>query len=367
MALTNFAALNSQQKIVWSRELWAEARDMAFTFKFMSTSPNSCFQRVTELTRTEKGEVVLFQLLADLVNDGVIGDNEREGFEEEMKNYEETVTIDQISHGVRQKGKLADQKTVIRFRENARDRLAYWMANRIDQLTFLTLSGVAYSYTNNGGTRTDSAFANLAFASDVSAPTTNRHRRWDATSGLVAGDTTAVAADDTPTYETILEAVNYAKIHYVKPLMAGGKEYYVAFVRPETLMHLKKDPDYQRAITSAGPRSLDNPWFTGATVTIDGLVFHEHRLVFNTTAATSGAAKWGASSNIDGSRTLICGSQALVFADLNSPEWSEKWFQYDSSPGINVDKMFGMVKPKFHSIYDGSTEDFGVIALDHAI
>ena len=66
-------------------------------------------------------------LLADLVDDGVIGDNEREGLEEEMKSYNDKITIDLISHGVRQKGKLAEQKTVINFRENAKDKLAYWL------------------------------------------------------------------------------------------------------------------------------------------------------------------------------------------------------------------------------------------------
>jgi hypothetical protein len=29
----------------------------------------------------------------------------------------------------------------------------------------------------------------------------------------------------------IVDAVAYAKAHYVKPLMADGKEYYVLFVR----------------------------------------------------------------------------------------------------------------------------------------
>ena len=33
--------------------------------------------------------------------------------------------------------------------------------------------------------------------------------------------------------------------------------------------------------------------------------------------------------------------------------------------GINVDKMVGLLKPKFFSIYDDSTEDFGVVAVDH--
>lgn len=64
---------------------------------------------------------------------------------------------------------------------------------------------------------------------------------------------------------------------------------------------------------------------------------------------------------------LVCGSQALGMADLGAPEWAEKFFEYDSSPGINIDKMFGFLKPKFYSIYDKSVEDFGVLAIDHAV
>lgn len=123
---------------------------------------------------------------------------------------------------------------------------------------------------------------------------------------------------------------------------------------------------YQRAIVTGIERGKDNPFFSGATVTVDGIVFHEHRLVYNTKGAASGS-KWGASGTVDGSRMLVCGPQALGFADLGTPEWSEKFFNYDSSPGINVDKMFGFVKPKFYSIYDKSVEDFGVMAVDIAI
>ena len=127
MALTNFAALTSEQKMVWSRDVWKDARDQSFFTKFVGTGTDSVVQRITELTRTEKGEQVIMHLLADLTDDGVIGDNEREGNEEEMMSYSDTITIDLISHGVRQKGKLAEQKTVISFREHARDRLSYWL------------------------------------------------------------------------------------------------------------------------------------------------------------------------------------------------------------------------------------------------
>ena len=142
MAVTNFAGLNSKQKIVWSRDVWSAARDQMFCKKFLGTGPGAMIQRITELTKTEKGEKVLMQLVADLVDDGVIGDDEREGNEEEMQNFEVELSIDLISHQVKNKGKMADQKTVINFREQAKDRLAYWLANRIDQLVFLALSGL---------------------------------------------------------------------------------------------------------------------------------------------------------------------------------------------------------------------------------
>jgi hypothetical protein len=52
---------------------------------------------------------------------------------------------------------------------------------------------------------------------------------------------------------------------------------------------------------------------------------------------------------------------------MGPPSWVEKKFQYDSMVGINVDKMFGLLKPKFYNVNTGTVEDFGVLALDHAI
>jgi N4-gp56 family major capsid protein len=363
MAATNFAALTPQQKIVWSRDVWKAARDMMFIKKFTGTGENAMIQRITELTKTEKGEQVLMHLLADLVEDGIVGDSEREGNEEAMQSYSQTVNIDLITHSVRNKGKMAEQKTVIKFRESARDRLAYWLANRMDQLAFLTLSGISYAQQNDGSLRSASPFPNLSFAADVVAPSAKRSLMFNGTD-IVPSVTANITSAYTLKYGAIVDICAYAKSHYVKPMMADGKEYYLALVQPGTLAQLKKDADYQRAVTTAMPRSEENPWFTGGIVTIDGLVFHEHRLVYNTKGAASGS-KWGAGGNVNGTRTLICGAQSLGMADLGAPEWNEKEFQYGSVQGINVDKMFGFLKPQFYSIYDKSVEDFGVLALDH--
>lgn len=361
---TNFAELTPVQKLNWARETWSAARDQMFLSRFMGKGENNVVQRITELTKTEKGEQCIFQLVADLVSDGVIGDNEREGNEESMQSYSQIITLDQISHGVKNKGKLADQRTVINFREKGRDNLSYWLGNRSDQLGFLTLSGIGYEFNNDGSQRVGSPFPNLAFAGDVSAPSAKRSLMWDGTS-LQTSNTGSITSGFVPKYTMIVDLIAYAKEHRVKPLMAGGKPYYVLFLQPGSLAALKKDPDYQRAIVAAATKGgTDSPWFTGATVTVDGAVLHEHNLVFHTKGAAPGA-KWGAGGNVNGTRSLLCGAQALGMADLGPGDWVEKPFQYDSQVGLNIDKILGFLKPKFMSIYDKSVEDFGVISVDH--
>lgn len=361
--LTNFAALTPQQKVVWSRDVWQSARDQMFIKKFTG-GENSVIQRITELTKTEKGEQVLMHLVADLVEDGVIGDNEREGNEEAMQSYAQTLNIDLITHSVRNKGKLSDQKSVIKFREMGKNRLSFWLANRVDQLAFLAMSGISFAFKNNGEARVGSPFPNLSFAADVSGPTSKRSVMWDGT-GLAVSNTASITTSYVPTYKMIVDAVAYAKENYIKPLMSEGKEHYVMFVTPGTLAALKKDADYQRAVVGVATKAgTDSPWFTGGNVTIDGVVLHEHRLVYNTKGAPSGS-KWGAGGLVNGTRTLLCGAQALGMADIGTPEWNEKDFQYGAQQGINIDKMFGLLKPKFYSIYNGSVQDFGILAIDH--
>ena len=370
MATTNFNLLTDEQKTVWARTVWKQARNFAFTSKFAGTSPNSMIQRITELTKTERGTRAVITLVADLETDGVAGDDQLEGNEEAIRAYDQVVQIDQLRQANRHKGRLAEQASVVKFRENSRDVLAYWLADRMDQLSFLTLSGVAYTFTNRGATRTGSAFSGLDYAGDVVAPSTNRYFRWDATDGLVAGDTTAVAAGDTPTWAMLVDAKARAKEEYVRGIKGpGGQEFYHVFMTPRGMSQLRQDSDYLANVRNAGVRGNSNELFKGTdTVMVDGLFIHEYRHVFNTLGATSGSDKWGAGSVIDGQRVLFCGAQALAMADIGAPVWVEKGFDYDNQQGISIGKIFGMLKPQFNSVLDSSLiEDHGLIAIDTAI
>lgn len=382
MALTNFAALTNEQLTAWSRDFWKVARNASFINQFAGTGSNAMVQRVTDLTKTKKGTRAVLTLLADMTGDGVTGDNTLEGNEEKLRSDEIVIQMDQLRFANRSAGKLADQKSVVNFRQNSRDKLAYAMADRCDQMAFLALSGISFAHTTKGALRPTNPQAglelvDLEFASDVSAPTSNRHRRWDATDGLVAGDTTAVVAADTLTYQTIVELKAYAKDSYVRGIRGkGGEEVYHMFVTPQQMAKLKLDSDFLANVRNAGVRGKSNSLFSGTTsVMVDGVMIHEFRHVFDTSNATTGTSanagaagyKWGADANINGARALFCGAQALGMADIGNPEIVEKNFDYGNQQGISIGKILGFRKPKFIAdVHGGTTEDFGVITLDTA-
>ena len=381
MALTNFGTLTGDQLQAWSRDFWRVARNQSFINQFAGAGSNAMVQRVTELTKNQKGTKANITLLADMTGDGITGDNTLEGNEEALRAFDISIGLDQLRFANRIAGRMADQKTVVNFREQSRDALAYAMADRCDQLAFLTLSGVAYTQKNNGGLRATSASAghelvDLEFASDVSAPTSDRHRRWDATSGLVAGDTTAVAGADKIGYRTIVELKAYAKDNYIRGIRgAGNQETFHMFVTPQQMAALKLDSDFLANVRNAGVRGTSNSLFSGsASLMVDGVMIHEFRHVFNTSGATTGSSanagaagyKWGADADVVGGRALFCGAQALALADIGLPEMVEDTFDYGNQSGISVGKIFGLRKPKYNSDISGSIQDFGVIALDTA-
>ena len=380
MANTNFAALTSEQLTIWSRDFWRVARNMSFINQFAGSGNNAMVQRISELTQSEKGARAVLTLLADMTGDGIVGDNTLEGNEESLRAFDIVVTIDQLRFANRLSGRLADQKSVVNFREHSRDALAYAMADRMDQLAFLTLSGIGYNLKNNGGLRASmnsgQNLNDLEFSSAVSAPTSNRHRRVDATGGLVAGDVTAMDAADKLSYSTIVDLKAYAKDNYIRGLRgAGNDETFHLFVTPQVMADLKLDSDFLANVRQAGVRGPGSSLFSGSSsLMVDGVMIHEFRHVFNTnnaltgTSSNAGAAgyKWGADADVNGSRCIFAGAQALAMADIGIPEIVEDTFDYGNQNGISIGKIFGLKKPVYHSDHTGQNEDFGVIALDVA-
>jgi N4-gp56 family major capsid protein len=373
MANTNFGLLTNNEKTHWSMDFWDQCRNYSFINKFAGGASNSMVQTISELKATEKGTRAVITLVADSEGDGIVGDRQLKGNEEALKAYEQVIRYDQWRNAHHNEGRMADQKTIVDFRKQAKDKLAYQLADRMDQLAFLTMSGVAYSQSNNGKARVGSDLINLEFAADVKAPSARRNLTWTGGStntlavnsgtGSIAGG--ALSAGDYPRWEMFVQAKAFAKDNYIRGTVSSkdGEELYHAFLTPQAMAKLKLDTNYRDNLRYAQSRGGDNELFTGSAVKVDGIMLHEFRHVYNTSGA-AGGSKWGAGGNVDGCQILFCGAQAMAMADIGTADWDEEKDDYNNSYGIAVAKRFGFLKPQFYTQYSGGTvQDHGIISI----
>ncbi len=362
--LTNFNALTDEQKTAWAMETMHLARNMSFLERFTGTGQDAMIQHITELTESEKGSRAVITLVADTEGDGVAGDRQLEDNEEEIKSYDQVIQIDQLRNAHRHKGKMSDQKSVVNFRREARSNLAYWWGDRRDQIGFLTLAGQSYATRPNGAARSNSELIYLDYAGDVTAPTSRRVLNWNGTTITNNGTTGAVTATDTPAWELFVQMKAYAEDEYIRPLGGEANETFLrCFLTPQAAARLKLDPTYMQNLRNAQPRDMSNPLFTGAFAVIDNLIFHQFRHVPNSSGLTSGVDQWGGGNDVNGCQILMCGAQALGVADIGTPDWIEKGFDYENQQGISYGGVFGMLKPRFTNQYANNTvQDYGVLS-----
>ena len=377
MAMTDFAALTNEQKTAWSLKFWHHARTHSFLNRFTGKGPNAMIQMVTELTKTKKGARAVMTLLADLQGDGVTGDYQLIGNEEALNSFEDVIQIDQLRHANRNTGKLSDQKSIVNFRNASSDALAYWIADRMDQLGFLTLSSLPYTLKTNGALRpvlpTGQNLADLEFAPDPATVAPTANRCFYLTSNGLSRGTGDNAADGVIiplTYKALVQLKAAAKDSFIRGIKGkGGEEVYHVFVTPMGMADLRLDPDFLANVRAVGVRGSGNELFSGvSSVMVDGMMIHEYHHVFSNEGAAAGS-RFGLSGNDIGQRVLLCGAQAMGMADIGIAEWEEEDFDYKNSYGISIGKMFGLKKPQYKgnlSSYN-TKEDFGVLTIDTAV
>ena len=367
MSVTDFGALTEARKRVWSAEVSNQGRDqsywMANGFVGSSTSDmGTPVQRITELTETSRGLECIMQLVADLQGDGVVGDNQLEGNEESLINDEQLISIDLLRHGVKSKGKMSEQSTVIRFRSQSKDKLSFWLSEKLDELMHLTAAGRAYTLKTDGSTRGASELPQLNFAAQVVAASSGRIKYGDGTSEAT------ITTAGKMTWNLLVACQSYAARKQMKPIRSMGRDHFVVLMSEEQCRDLKLDTIYQGIVQNAGVRGDQNPLFKNAVAVIDGLIIHKHNKVFNTLGAVSGTAKWGSGANVDGAQALLLGAQAMGFATIGNAFWEESdSTDYRNRPGVAYGRMFGLLKPQYISRPDGNVkQDFGVLSIKTA-
>jgi N4-gp56 family major capsid protein len=119
--------------------------------------------------------------------------------------------------------------------------------------------------------------------------------------------------------------------------------------------------DIQKAAAAAEGRN--NPLFKGSSGMYNNVILHKHRNVirFN---------DYGAGLNVTAARALFLGRQAGVVAFGSAGtglrfDWNEEMEDRGNQVVITTGSIFGVKKTAF--TVDGTSRDFGVIALDTAV
>ena len=329
--MTVSASIAGLRPELWRKMLFADVRDNLYMTRFIGSSEQSMIQELEDLKKTA-GSNISFGFGAKLSGTGITGDSTLEGQEEAMTDYDEDVAIDQLRHAVRLTGRMDEKKNAYNMRMSAKNRLADWWAERLDQEILDKLCGKTTSTFSN--TPTAAAASRSVFSGGQSA----------------VGNVTSTMKMDTKVLDAAKQKakVTTAGTPMIRPIRVGGKEYYVVMLHPYAATDLRQDPVWNQAQRDANVRGEENPIFSGALGVYNGMVIHEHEYIYNTTDG-SGSARV--------CRNLLCGQQAGVIAWGATVKWVEKSFDYGNSWGISVGAIFGTIKPMFNSV------DYGVITM----
>ncbi|MGE0723266.1 MAG: N4-gp56 family major capsid protein [Alphaproteobacteria bacterium] len=367
MSLTDFGSLSTAKKVVQTLMVMKAGRDrslmMASGMIGKNDDSNRPIQLVSELNSSDRGQSAIIHLIQDLNGDGVVDDQLLEGNEERLNNETLSIQLSQLRHGVKNMGRMSDQKTVLRFRNQTKDKLGHWWGRITDELAFMTMAGMSYGLNLDGSVRAGSRLPNLAFASDVTAPSTNRK--------LYAGSATSTAtltASDKMSWNLLLKAKAFAERMKINPLMMEGQSRYIVLLSTESGADLEMDDDYKAITKSAGVRGPKNPLFTGELADVGGLLLYKHNRIPTTRGLASGS-KYGAAGTVEGAKCLLIGAQAMAYARIGEAQWEESDnTDYKNRIGVGFGQIIGMRKSIFNARISGSLslEDFSTVTIDVA-
>lgn len=309
MALTSLSTVDVSRPEVWSKDLLINAEKRMFWSVYEGPQGSGMpIIRKDELTKMP-GDTVRVITMSNLTGTGQTSDtSEITGNEEALSIGEIVTTLGIKAHGVKFT-KYADKQSVIDLRTAAMGRLAYWIADRMDQSMFIELVGNA---------------THVLYANDATSAAT-----------LNAGDEMSTTFLD----EVKTELQNNRAL----PIkLENGDEFFIIVVHQFDAYNLRQDSAWQQAQREANFRGSDNPIFTGALGVWNGMIVRvSHNTPNGNTNATTGVEAGIGSGTANVSKCVAFGGEAAVRSYGQYPTFLEEWKDYGRQHGVGTDVVFG--------------------------
>ena len=343
-------------------------RKSYFNRKFMGVGEEAQtpLQTLPHLEK-DSGDQISYDLVMQLKMKPIQGDATLRGKEEDLKFYTDSLYIDQLRGGVNTGGGMSRKRTIHDMRAIARVRESEWWARLFDETLFQYLSGARGV---NSDFIEDTSFTGYATNAFVAPDAMHILYGGDATSKatLDAADKISLSVIDKALARAEVMGGGTSGIPSIQPCEIDGEPHFVLVMHPWQEYDLRTTTstgqwlDIQKA--AAGAEGKANPIFKGGLGMYNNVVLHKHKAViqFSDYGAASPAV-------VKAGRALFLGRQAGVVA-FGSPgtglrfDWNEELEDRGNQVVITTSSIFGVKKSAF--TIDGTSRDFGVIAIDTA-
>lgn len=307
---------------------------------------------MNDLTKNE-GDTISYDLYMHITGRPTYGDDNLEGNLDSLDAYSDEISINQVRHGVDVGGRMSNKRTLNDQRTIARDALAKWFGQFIDQACITTLAG-------RRGINDYLLPKNQKYA----IKDTQDFEDYDADHIVYAGKALSkqsLTVDDRMTLKVIdnmlvkaeTEGGDADKKVRLTPLDKGGEDAFVMLMHPFQIHDLRQDTgpngwmDLQKA--AAGADGQKSPVFKRKVGEYRGVTLKSHKYV-------NIANDYGAGANLQSARANFLGRQALVmaFGSASSAnlraDWTEKKTDVDDNKSaISGRIMLGVKRPRFNN------------------
>ena len=321
-------------------------------------------QILTDL-ESEAGDLITYDLLAELRMAPVEGDDTLEGKEEGQRFYTDELYIDQARAGVNTGGRMSRKRTLHDLRTRAKQQQASWWARFQDELLMVYLAG---SRGINQNFILPLNYAGRA-KNPLTAPSVNQQFFGGAatsTANITSADKMSLDVIGLCKTRADTQGGGASGITVLQPCNVDGEEVFVMVMHTYQEDDLRKETgasgwlELQKA--ASGAMGANSPLFKKALGMHRGVVLHSHRNVIRHNTH-------GAGANVETARALFMGAQAGVIA-FGSPGtgmrygWHEETRDNGNQVVITTSSIFGVKKSTF--TVDGVAQDHGVYAVDTA-
>lgn len=308
MALTRLVDVDKAIPELWAKELLVDAEKLMFWKDYEGAQGSGMpVIRKDDLAK-QAGDTVRIITMSHLTGAGQTGDTANLTDNEEALSIGEIVlTLAIKAHAVKYT-KYADKQAVFDIRSAAQGRLAYWLADKLDQSMFKIASASA-TYNLYGGSAT--ADAGLGTANVFNTTAINKIK-----TKLIDNRALPIKVQD-------------------------GRAFFIVVIHPYDAYNLRADSVWQQAQREANLRGETNPIFTGALGVYNGMIVREAQNVPNGNSNSVNGVDAGIGSGTAYvSHVIAFGGEAFARAYGQYPSWLEETKDYGRKLGIGTDVVF---------------------------